>query len=185
MRAYTIASLVLLAATAAVVRAEVQLTEADEGVRANICAQNKGFCITNCGGEKKAPMNFCNPKTMAWNCGCSDKVPDLPDHRWPIVFKECEFRSQHCETECQKNPPTAPQCQVKCRETYNCNEGKMPPSHLRVDDVSAVPDYEGKASGSESSGKGSNAADSLSPSSVTLTYTAGALIAVAGAMLTL
>jgi hypothetical protein len=67
MRAYAIASLVLVAATAAVVRAEFQLTSLDEGTRSNICAQNKGFCITNCGGEKKAPMNFCNVTTMGWN----------------------------------------------------------------------------------------------------------------------
>jgi hypothetical protein len=59
----------------------------------------------------------------------------------------------------------------------------MPPSYLRVDTISTIPDYNGTASGT--SDKGSNAADSLSPSSVTLTYTAGALIAVAGAMLTL
>ncbi|RKP27155.1 hypothetical protein SYNPS1DRAFT_9391, partial [Syncephalis pseudoplumigaleata] len=72
---------------------------------------------------------------------CKDKTPDFEDHQWPVVRAECEFRASACQKECQKDAKSMNDCYAKCSDTYDCDKGKMPPSHLRVKDVSAVPDY--------------------------------------------
>ncbi|KAI9593122.1 hypothetical protein BDF19DRAFT_449552 [Syncephalis fuscata] len=182
MRSFSIASLALIATAASLVQAEWQITSLPIGEREGICSQNTAYCLNNC--NNKAPMNFCNAKTMGWNCGCAEKTPDLAEASWPIVRAECRGRATDCQSTCQKDPAKMTDCYAKCADTYQCDAGKMPASNLRVKDVSTAPDYASSASTGNGT-KGSNAADSLTPSAVSLSYTAGALIVVAGAMLTL
>ncbi|KAI9596245.1 hypothetical protein BDF19DRAFT_438583 [Syncephalis fuscata] len=189
MRSFIIALMLLMAAAVPLVQADWQITSLSTGDREHICAQNMAYCFNNCNG--KAPMNFCNTTTMGWNCGCADKTPDLADYQWPIVRAECSGRFNQCQLKCQKDPVKMIECSTKCSDTYKCDYGKMPPSNLRVKSPSSVPDYTGVVvssnsnNSSSSSSKDSNNANSLLCSLAPLSYTAGALMVVVGAILTL
>ncbi|KAL0076423.1 hypothetical protein J3Q64DRAFT_1647736 [Phycomyces blakesleeanus] len=83
---------------------------------------------------------------MAWNCGCSKKVPDFSPYLWPIVQAECSGRSQACQRECneqQQHQTGNPNCAVLCNDYYTCDSPNAPPSYLQTDSSSDTPSYNG------------------------------------------
>ncbi|KAK9718839.1 hypothetical protein K7432_005171 [Basidiobolus ranarum] len=85
-------------------------------------------------------MNFCNPKTMGWGCGCKIKKPDFPPYRWPVVVAECEGMKADCNAKCPQDN-NINTCYTACTGKYLCNTDKAPPSYLQVSDVNATPAY--------------------------------------------
>ncbi|CAG8612522.1 2939_t:CDS:2 [Cetraspora pellucida] len=116
------------------------LTQKSPGECSVLCAQNTDYCTTNCGGKDKALMNFCNATTMAWGCGCSDKVPDYKAYQWPINFADCQGKGQACQSACA---PANNTCINNCRSYYTnrCGTPNQPPSYYNTNDVNAVPSY--------------------------------------------
>jgi len=107
--------------------------------RENLCSQNMGYCINNCGGTSKAPKNFCNATTMGWGCGCVDKVPDYQAYQWPINYANCVGCGQACQSACQGNNS----CIASCSSAYNavCGTPNQPPAYYEVSDPSITPSY--------------------------------------------
>ncbi|KAK9722018.1 hypothetical protein K7432_002990 [Basidiobolus ranarum] len=122
------------------ISADWSILNLPEASRIELCNRQKGYCTINCGGVDQDPMNFCNPKTMGWGCGCKSKVPDQTAYLWPVVVAECEGKAEDCKMKCLKdNNPN--QCYVACSSKFQCRTPNSPPSFLSVSDVNATPLY--------------------------------------------
>jgi hypothetical protein len=114
------------------------LTSLPVGERDNLCAQNKGFCITSCGAEKP-PMNFCNSTTMGWGCGCINKVPDYLGYQWPINYAHCTGSQAACQKACTAGNNA---CFAACAKTWGgCGSPSQPPAYYQVSDIAQIPTY--------------------------------------------
>ncbi|KAI9012491.1 hypothetical protein CLU79DRAFT_770200 [Phycomyces nitens] len=98
--------------------------------------------VSNCYSDN----SFCNVTSMAWNCGCSKKVPDFSPYLWPIVQAECSGRAQACQRQCndqQQHQTGKPNCAVLCNDYYTCDSPNAPPSYLQTDTATETPSYNG------------------------------------------
>ncbi|KAI7871031.1 hypothetical protein BDF14DRAFT_1719977 [Spinellus fusiger] len=83
---------------------------------------------------------------MAWNCGCLKKLPDFSPYLWPIIQAECSGQAQACQMACnqQTHQPGRPNCATLCNEYYVCDSPNAPPSYLKTDTATDIPDYTAK-----------------------------------------
>ncbi|RKP12404.1 hypothetical protein BJ684DRAFT_21054 [Piptocephalis cylindrospora] len=172
------------------VTSDWQITSRDNATRQGVCSDQIQRCMIDCGGSANSPKNFCNPTTMGWGCGCGNATPKTPKYLWPVTLSECNGKLEDCiNNVCPKTKTGADviTCQTSCRSTYGCNEGKAPATHLEVNDVNEVPDYNGtKGDANKGNGNGSNTspADNLA-STFSWPAVASGLSAVAAGMLLL
>ncbi|ORX75291.1 hypothetical protein K493DRAFT_280754 [Basidiobolus meristosporus CBS 931.73] len=145
---------VALSFTQSVIGADWSVLDIPEASRSEICNRQTAFCTINCGGVDQAPMNFCNPKTMGWGCGCKTKVPDQIAYLWPVVVAECEGKLGDCNAKCPKDN-TVNQCYSACTTKFQCKTPNSPPSYLNVSDVNATPLYTAAAPAATGSATGS------------------------------
>jgi hypothetical protein len=98
---------------------------------------------------------------MGWNCGCSEKVPDLSAYQWPINREHCIGTGEACKTACQdpKVPnEKKPDCNQACIETYTqkCGTPAQPPAYYNVADIATVPTYAPPKSPTNSTSNGTS-----------------------------
>ncbi|CAG8512404.1 6008_t:CDS:2 [Ambispora gerdemannii] len=168
----------------------------------NLCEQNKGYCITNCGGINQAPKNFCNATTMGWGCGCLEKIPDYQAYEWPINYQDCLGHGEACKTACQSDQVPADQkgsCNTACVSSISskCGTKDQPPAYYNVNDMLETPTYGPKTNsnnstsknGTSSSNNGTGSSNSAVPIGMTLYSSLGsavsAFIVVVGGMMLL
>ncbi|CAG8509014.1 4616_t:CDS:2 [Scutellospora calospora] len=133
--------------------------------RTALCSRNMGYCTNNCAGS-----NFCNNETMAWGCGCSNKVPDFNAYQWPINYADCQGRGQACMKACKSEA----KCIQACSTCYSnvCGTPNQPPAYYQTDDVSQTPSYGPPTNTSTGSGSGSGSPNASGTSSASGTNSA-------------
>jgi hypothetical protein len=115
-------------------------------------------------------MNFCNSTTMAWGCGCIDKVPNFQGYEWPINFAHCQGSNAACQAACGAGNNA---CAAACLKTWGstCGTASQPAAYYRTEDIAQVPTYTGPAA---ASGSANSTAPSTSAKPNTTTTTATA-----------
>ncbi|KAJ1733560.1 hypothetical protein LPJ61_001503 [Coemansia biformis] len=140
---------VLVAAAAAGVAADAVapwiITSLSSGERDNLCQRQIQTCQNNCGGPDKAPMAFCNSKTMAWGCGCKEKTPDFQTWDWPVPAADCGGSAATCKSNCNAASGDRNQCFINCSNTHKCNTEDAPVSYTSTSDIDTAPKYVGPA----------------------------------------
>ncbi|KDE05290.1 hypothetical protein MVLG_04322 [Microbotryum lychnidis-dioicae p1A1 Lamole] len=97
------------------------LTEESNATKTAICAQQIQFCATShcTSNSANVSVNFCNPKTMGWNCECNNKATSrLAPIVAPVTTYDCRLRALSCLDACQNRRNTAvtnvQTCQTAC-----------------------------------------------------------------------
>ncbi|KAJ2162163.1 hypothetical protein GGF46_000905 [Coemansia sp. RSA 552] len=119
------------------------MTQLPAEERARDCQEQVSFCYNTCGSVARTTVNFCNIRTMGWNCECSSKAAERSVHgyEWPISVSECRAALSTCNQNCaaRANANERPACFTSCTVDYPCNTGAAPSSKLRVLGVNDKP----------------------------------------------
>ncbi|KAG9301192.1 hypothetical protein G9A89_012575 [Geosiphon pyriformis] len=152
--------------------------------RQALCAANKAYCTSTCGGdEKQAPRNFCNVTTLGWGCGCLQHIPNFEAQEWPINYADCSGRGQACQAVCQSDRVSNVDkgaCNTACASTYfsKCGTKDQPASaNYVVEDISITPSYGPISKNGTNSTVDNN--DNKSGNSTTTKHSAAAPIGIA------
>ncbi|KAJ1728970.1 hypothetical protein LPJ61_003752 [Coemansia biformis] len=117
------------------------LRPADE--RARACQEQVSFCYNTCGSVARTAQNFCNIRTMGWNCACADQAAERKIRRfeWPIASAECRAALAMCNDGCaaRDNGSGRSACYASCTTDYPCNTAAAPASGLRVQSANDLP----------------------------------------------
>ncbi|KAI8322421.1 hypothetical protein GQ54DRAFT_249154, partial [Martensiomyces pterosporus] len=109
------------------------MTQMPAEERAHACQEQVSFCYNVCGAVASTEKNFCNIRTMGWNCVCNGKSTyerDFPEHEWPIAIAECRAALGSCNDGCasQANPNEKIRCLTTCTTDYQCSTSEAPRS---------------------------------------------------------
>ncbi|PIA16589.1 hypothetical protein COEREDRAFT_86971 [Coemansia reversa NRRL 1564] len=104
--------------------------------RAHACQEQVSFCYNACESVALTRVNFCNIRTMGWNCACADKADNakVRHYEWPIAVAECRAALNMCNTGCASHTNGNEQaaCYTSCTVDYACNTATAPISALHV-----------------------------------------------------
>ncbi|ORX67805.1 hypothetical protein DL89DRAFT_259057 [Linderina pennispora] len=111
--------------------------------RASVCQSQVSSCYNACGSVASTIKNFCNVRTMGWNCMCMNRAAEkaVGDHEWPIATAECRAALNACNDSCavKQDPTEKLVCFTSCTADYQCNTQSAPKSNLRVLNVNDKP----------------------------------------------
>ncbi|KAJ2487975.1 hypothetical protein EV174_000212 [Coemansia sp. RSA 2320] len=117
-----------------------QLTAAE---RAHACQEQVGFCYNICKAVVSTATNFCNMRTMGWNCACTSGAGEkkVRHYEWPIAAVECRASLNQCNGACEARPNGNDRvaCYTSCSADYLCNTVEAPVSSLRVQTINEKP----------------------------------------------
>ncbi|KAI3633561.1 hypothetical protein MIR68_008508 [Amoeboaphelidium protococcarum] len=97
-----------------------------------VCASQKGYCTSVCGGEQNTKFNECNVASMKWSCECVNKqmatVQNAADSLFPVQTYQCFGEKSECYSKCRDNPGSSPSvelCQYnECDIKFTCGSAK-------------------------------------------------------------
>ncbi|KAJ2351916.1 hypothetical protein GGF43_003897 [Coemansia sp. RSA 2618] len=114
---------------------------AEERVRA--CQEQVSFCYNACGMVARTTVNFCNIRTMGWNCACADKAAEarVKMYEWPVAVAECRAALSMCTNGCaaRTDANSRAMCFTSCTSDYQCNTAAAPRSSLHVQGANDKP----------------------------------------------
>ncbi|KAJ2747633.1 hypothetical protein GGI20_000282 [Coemansia sp. BCRC 34301] len=117
------------------------LASADQ--RAHACQEQVSFCYNSCKSVANTATNFCNMRTMGWNCACASGAGErmVRHYEWPIAVAECRASLATCNAVCadKTNGNERVACYTSCTTDYLCNTVEAPVSNLRVQAVNEKP----------------------------------------------
>ncbi|KAJ1873762.1 hypothetical protein LPJ57_004895 [Coemansia sp. RSA 486] len=97
------------------------------------------FCYNACRSVANTAVNFCNIRTMGWNCACSSGSGEkrVRHYEWPMEIAECHAALATCNDACMAkvNGNDRVACFTGCTTNYPCNTVEAPFSTLRVQSV--------------------------------------------------
>lgn len=138
-----VAIAVVLAATSQVSEAKWSLTSLPADQRAQTCQEQVSFCYNACRSVSTTATNFCNIRTMGWDCACASNVRGklVRHYEWPIAVAECRAALAMCNEGCSSrtNPIERVSCSTLCLTDYPCNTADAPKSSLRVKGINDKP----------------------------------------------
>lgn len=147
------------------------LSTTDGNYRSTICASQKGFCSSFCGGPSNTKYNWCHTPTMQWGCTCIDLTKATngraADSEFPVQYYQCTGEKQDCKRMCQQKfgVETAQtiSCQYQCEVDYTCGSAK---GGEKVN-LRAQGDGKDILQGTETSAAGTAASDAFKAGSAT------------------
>ncbi|KAJ2044876.1 hypothetical protein GGH13_009558 [Coemansia sp. S155-1] len=117
------------------------LVSADE--RAHACQEQVSFCYNVCKSVGNTATNFCNMRTMGWNCACASGAGErkIRHYEWPVSVAECRASLGICNAVCAEktNGNERVACYTSCTTDYLCNTVEAPVSSLRVQTINEKP----------------------------------------------
>ncbi|KAJ2789990.1 hypothetical protein H4R21_006608, partial [Coemansia helicoidea] len=124
-------------------QAKWALTQRPADERARTCQEQVSFCYNACGSVAATTTNFCNIRTMGWNCACATAAAEgrIRRYEWPVAIAECRAALTMCSDGCmaQENGSGRLACFATCATDYPCNTPSSPASSLRVQAASEQP----------------------------------------------
>ncbi|KAJ1880178.1 hypothetical protein LPJ66_011547 [Kickxella alabastrina] len=119
------------------------LTQMTAEERGRTCHEQVSFCYNSCGSVANTSVNFCNMRTMGWNCACVGGSGEkrVPHFEWPIEVAECGAALKFCNKGCIERPNDNNRgaCFTTCATDYPCNTIEAPFSSLRVQNINDKP----------------------------------------------
>ncbi|KAJ2786189.1 hypothetical protein H4R18_000036 [Coemansia javaensis] len=117
-------------------QAKWALTQRPADERARACQEQVSFCYNSCGSVMGTTTNFCNIRTMGWDCRCASPAAEarVRSHEWPVAIAECRAALGMCTDGClaRENGAGRSACFASCTADYPCNTAAAPASSLRV-----------------------------------------------------
>ncbi|KAJ2305529.1 hypothetical protein IWW54_005052 [Coemansia sp. RSA 2705] len=133
----------LLSLVSQAAQARWAMTQQPAQERAHACQEQVSFCYNACGAVARTTTNFCNIRTMGWNCVCADKAAEarVRHYEWPIAGAECRAALNMCNNGCAARADAQQRatCFTSCTSDYPCNTAAAPMSSLRVQGASDKP----------------------------------------------
>ncbi|KAJ2891966.1 hypothetical protein GGI21_002264 [Coemansia aciculifera] len=118
-------------------------TLATANERAHACQEQISFCYNTCKSVVNTATNFCNMRTMGWNCACAGGAAErkVRHYEWPIAVAECRASLATCNAVCadKTNGNDRVACYTSCTTDYLCNTVEAPVSNLRVQAINEKP----------------------------------------------
>ncbi|KAJ2319899.1 hypothetical protein GGI00_006325, partial [Coemansia sp. RSA 2681] len=134
---------VLLAFAGHAASAKWSLTLAPADERAHACQDQISFCYNTCKSVANTATNFCNMRTMGWNCACASGAGErkVRHYEWPVAVAECRVSLATCNAVCadKSNGNERVACYTSCTTDYLCNTVEAPVSNLRVQTINEKP----------------------------------------------
>ncbi|KAJ2078360.1 hypothetical protein H4R24_004530 [Coemansia sp. RSA 988] len=134
---------IVLTILAQIAHARWAFTQQPAEERAHACQEQVSFCYNTCGSVTRTKVNFCNIRTMGWNCACADKTDEakVRHYEWPIAVAECRAALNMCNTGCSShiNGNERAACYTNCTVDYSCNTDAAPMSSLHVQGAEEKP----------------------------------------------
>ncbi|KAJ2588769.1 hypothetical protein H4R99_007686 [Coemansia sp. RSA 1722] len=119
--------------------AKWSITQLPSSERAHVCQEQVSFCYNACRSVANTAVNFCNIRTMGWNCACSSGSGEkrVRHYEWPMEIAECHAALATCNDACMAkvNGNDRVACFTGCTTNYPCNTVEAPFSTLRVQSV--------------------------------------------------
>ncbi|KAJ1855561.1 hypothetical protein GGH12_003305 [Coemansia sp. RSA 1822] len=135
--------ILLLALLGQTALAKWSMTQQPAEERARTCQEQVSFCYNACGTVSRTTVNFCNIRTMGWNCACEDKAAEarVRQHEWPATVAECRAALGMCNTGCAARTDGIARaaCYTSCTTDYQCSTAAAPRSSLQVQSISDKP----------------------------------------------